>query len=171
MSTMIPVIAGILILGLSAHKTIEPKTILKRPITANFAILAAVHSYCSDPELALAIIKNESNFIRLTRPDEDSTGLMQVRPGTARWLRCRAQTRKQLLQTSLNIECGCFLLGKNDTRYSALTDKISAYNAGSARRCTTGTLYPSGKKCKIGEYINQKYVDQVISTYRSYKGR
>ena len=121
---------------------------------------------CGNPRLALAIARVESNYRSVVNVKEGSTGLMQVKPSTARSIGCTAKTQSQLLDPFLNVKCGCRYIDHLSQRYAGLSDVVSAYNAGYAGRCRTGTLYPSGKKCRIGKYINQDYVDKVLLAYR-----
>lgn len=134
-----------------------PRTIHRWP-----AILESYRS-CDNPMLALSIIEVESNFINQIALTEDSTGLMQIRPSTAKGLDCLAKTQTQLLNIHLNIRCGCKYLRQLKSRYPNLKDQIASYNAGAVKKCYTGKLYPSGKSCPIGGYINQSYVDKVMS--------
>lgn len=146
----------VLMFSLSAEASDVPARIIKW-----------TNTYCKNPKLARAIIMRESNFKNIVS-SEGSTGLMQVKPSTAKWIGCKAQTELELLNEELNIKCGCFYLGKLDTRYDALSDVVAAYNAGSARICRTGILHPSKNKCTVGKYINEEYVRLVLSTYQDY---
>lgn len=124
----------------------------------------SVYLHCDNPRLALAIIGVESSFQNVVS-QEGSTGLMQVKPSTASWIGCSARTRAQLMDPDKNIQCGCQYLRLQAKRYSRLHDLVASYNAGSARRCKTGFLNPSGKSCIIGQYINQEYVNKVGRAY------
>jgi soluble lytic murein transglycosylase-like protein len=126
---------------------------------------SASNRFCDNPQLAMAIMKVESNFINRRAPTEDSTGLMQVRPSTAQWIGCLAQSEQDLLNIELNIRCGCRYLGRLGHLYSNIKDVIASYNAGAPRICRRGILQPSGKPCTIGHYINQDYVDKVWNEY------
>jgi soluble lytic murein transglycosylase-like protein len=126
------------------------------------AILETLRS-CDNPVLALSIIEVESNFINQRAKTEDSIGLMQIRPSTAKGLDCLAKSDTQLMNIHFNIRCGCRYLRVLKNRYSNIRDQIAAYNAGSVKKCYTGILYPSGNSCPIGGYINQSYVDKVMS--------
>jgi len=129
-------------------------------------IIALVQLHCADPQLTMAIIEIETDFRNVTT-EEGSVGLMQVRPQTAKWLQCKATTTKQLLNPELNIKCGCKYLKKLSSRYSKQKKVIAAYNAGSAIVCKDGKL-KGGKSCKIGQFINQHYVNKVTKRISRY---
>lgn len=121
--------------------------------------------FCDDPALGMAIIKVESNFNNVMS-EEGSTGLMQVKPSTAEWIKCTGTTQEQLMIPMLNIMCGCKYLNLLSKRYSKKELVIASYNAGSPKICRTGTLFPSGKKCSQGQLINQYYVEKVLENYK-----
>jgi soluble lytic murein transglycosylase-like protein len=130
--------------------------------------------YCSDPDLAMSIIQQETRFRNIVNESEGSTGLMQILPSTAKWIECEAKTQIELMDIEKNIACGCKYLDILQNQHlkakmpAALGDVISSYNAGSVRFCRTGTLKPSGNKCKIGHYINSDYVGAVVSNLRQF---
>lgn len=121
---------------------------------------SASFRFCDDPVLALKIMKVESNFNNIRAKNESSTGLMQVKPETAQWIGCKAQSEQDLLDVELNVRCGCRYLGRLSHRYSSIKEVIVAYNAGAPIICRTGTL-KSGKPCEIGKYINADYYYKV----------
>jgi soluble lytic murein transglycosylase-like protein len=123
-------------------------------------ILFYINMYCSSPSLAMAITDVESNFQNV-KSTEGSIGLMQVQPNTAKMLNCEAKTVSDLMVKEMNIKCGCKYLDILATKYSIKDDIIASYNAGAPKICKTGILNPSNKKCTIGKYINQDYVDKV----------
>jgi soluble lytic murein transglycosylase-like protein len=144
-------------------------------------ILKNAKAFKLDSRLINAIIKTESNFIpwairyepvwsyyylvndfadknNITIITEKilqacSWGLMQVMGSV-----CREHGFKDILtkmvQPELSIFYGCQHLSKMNKLYNQnMTDVISAYNQGSA------------KKNISNEYLNQKYVDKVLSFY------
>jgi soluble lytic murein transglycosylase len=131
-----------------------------------YLTLATLH--CANPKLAMAIMKVETDFNNVVS-QEGSIGLMQVRLSTAKWIGCQANTQKKLLDEQLNVKCACLYIEMLSQRYSKMQDVVAAYNAGSARYCRTGTLYPSGKSCTVGKYINQDYVDKVMRRYDEFQ--
>lgn len=146
---------------------------LSKHARTNHRWLATLASFkhCHNPILALSIMEVESNFRSIRAKDESSTGIMQVKPETAKWIGCKAQDERSLLNIELNIACGCRYLGKIADTYSNRRDQVAAYNAGQARICRTGILRPSGKSCIIGQYINQDYVNKVMGVYYGYVQR
>lgn len=142
------------------NKTYRPQA---AQVNHRWLATSASFQYCRNPILALSIIEVESNFRNIRAKDEPSTGLMQVKPSTAQWIKCIAQSEKDLLNIDLNVRCGCRYLARIADTYPRLKDQIASYNAGAVKKCYTGTVHPSGKSCPIGGYINQDYVDKVMS--------
>jgi len=83
------------------------------------SIMMLVGLYCNDPILAMAIIKQESNFKNIVNTNEGSTGLMQVLPSTASWIECEATSQKELMDLEKNIACGCKYLDILSTQHAA----------------------------------------------------
>lgn len=120
--------------------------------------------YAVDPNLVRGIIKTESNWdVNTSRYEahkgDASWGLMQVLLATARWmLNDNSLDTTRLIRPEVNIEAGTKYLSWLMGRYKNLNDVIAAYNAGTP------------KKDKDGKYVNQKYVDSVLSNYNFYRG-
>lgn len=131
-----------------------------------------------DPKLVGAIISTESAwrtnsarfekrwsyyhrpdwFSRLNRITEDtemafqktSWGLMQIMGGTARFIGFGGWI-PDLCRPEVGVEWGCRFLKQLAKEYIVREDQIAAYNAGSVKRKADGT------------YVNQQYVDKVLS--------
>lgn len=87
-----------------------------------------------------------------------SYGLMQVMGGTARGYGFTGFLT-DLLDPETNIEYGCKFFASLVKRYKYTNDQIAAYNAGHVRKNQDGT------------YVNQKYVDKVLSAVESIMAR
>lgn len=86
-----------------------------------------------------------------------SYGLMQIEGSTARGLGLTGDVR-QLYDPTTNLQLGVPFLASLLKRYhGAVLDAVAAYNAGSARRTTSGA------------YVNQPYVDAVSRFYDYYR--
>ena len=130
----------------------------------------------SDPYLVLAIAKKESSkrVLRVPtyEPDGSKTyGLMQLKRGTAKMFGFSGSTRR-LYNWRTNLAYGSKYLEYQYKRYNSdIRDTMAAYNAGTAIVCKYGwyTVKRKGKKikrkCTIGNYINQTYVDEAWKKY------
>jgi len=111
--------------------------------------------------LIKATIHAESSFLPTAyraepKINDASYGLMQVLAATASWMAGREVSPSELYDPDLNIQLGTKYLAYQQKRYSSMSDVVAAYNAGSVRRKSDGT------------YINQAYVDRVITLYNAY---
>lgn len=118
------------------------------------AIVVTSMCYSVEPNLVMAIIKQESNFKSVG--GNGSVGLMQILPSTAKLIGCKATTRKELLNPEKNIECGCKYISLLKKKHKTNAAVVAAYNAGDAFICRKGV------KCKIGQYTNQLHVNKVL---------
>lgn len=84
-----------------------------------------------------------------------SWGLMQVMGAVAREYGLKERFLTILCDPSRGVRYGCLFLKALLARYPGdVEDAVAAYNAGSARRAVSG------------KYVNQPYVDSVMSYYR-----
>lgn len=145
-----------------------------------------------DPALVFAIIRQESDFDAnslLYEPalSDYSLGLMQVLYNTAKDMGFKG-TQGELIQPAINIYYGCRYLKSRLDKYG-LNGGIVSYNSGSpivitadyiakqkAKLATlTGSDYTTLKNKiddysgRMGQYINQKYLDNVLKYYAEYK--
>lgn len=96
-----------------------------------FADLVVEHRRDQDPFLLLSLIRQESSFNPNTKSPVGATGLMQIMPRTAKDLRKREVTDKELLDPASNIQLGARYFSalvkefKNDHMKA-----LASYNAG-----------------------------------------
>lgn len=97
-----------------------------------FEDLVIKHHRDQDPALLLSLIRQESSFNPNTKSPVGATGLMQIMPRTAKDLKKRVVTDKELLDPSSNIQLGARYFAalvkefKNDHMKA-----LASYNAGS----------------------------------------
>ena len=123
-----------------------------------------------NPYLVLAITRIESrnnSFATLAdkRPEGDFTsrGLMQIIPATAE--RFGVKNAQNLYNWQTNVSVGMKYLIELSLIYGDDMPRIlAAYNAGKVFICMTGRT-KSGKRCKRGKFVNQPYVDKVMTEY------
>jgi soluble lytic murein transglycosylase len=87
------------------------------------------------PAWAFAVIRQESAFVKDARSPSGALGLMQLMPGTARYvarsMRIKRPRQNDLLKSDLNIRLGINYLNKLQNKFSGNTVlATAAYNAG-----------------------------------------
>lgn len=118
-------------------------------------------AYRFEPAFKSRYIDRNSNYKDL--PDDEkewlatSHGLMQIMGLTAIELGYQFDTMEQIYEPEINIEIGAFFLRKLFNKYKSWEDAIASYNAGSPRYDSDGT------------YVNQDYIDKVVSYWNKYK--
>lgn len=86
-----------------------------------------------DPALVAAVIYTESQFDRLSTSPAGAVGLMQIMPGTGRWIAEEHGTVIQgdeLRDPEINIAYGCWYLRYLLDRYRNPSLALAAYNGG-----------------------------------------
>jgi len=120
--------------------------------------------YGVEPALMRAFITVESNWdINASRYEahlnDTSWGLMQILLSTGKWiLGDSSLTISKLIQPEVNLSAGTKYIRYLLDKYNGnVADSISAYNAGSPRKTSSGI------------YVNQAYVNKVYGYYVVYK--
>ena len=141
-------------------------------------IAAAAARHGIPAELVRAVIFQESRFNPRARGKKGEYGLMQVLPSgaVADWARHHKKSvpgAAQLMDPELNLEIGCWYLGKALRRWQDYSDNIelalAQYNAGAAR---ANKWKPETKTGKVLPQVTlpgtRKYITGIIRRYRSY---
>ncbi len=83
-----------------------------------------------DPELGFRLVRVESVFHPRARGPQGALGLMQLMPGTARWLDRSLRTEGDILEPENNLRVGFAYLRQLIDRYGELRLALLAYNRG-----------------------------------------
>ena len=105
-------------------------------------------SYGLPSNIIHAVVAVESNFNPAAWSFKGARGLMQLMPGTAKWLGFDPEA---LWDPEINIEAGVKYLRWLYDKYGNIWDAVAAYNQGSVIKTQKGT------------YVNQGYVNRVYS--------
>ncbi len=104
------------------------------PINYEDIVTEASNKYGVEKELIYAIIKCESGFDKSAHSHADAVGLMQITPGTFKWLRDKSKddlsSYSDISDPRTNIMCGTYLISFLRNRYKNLDVALCAYNAG-----------------------------------------
>ncbi len=120
-----------------AHRILEPDTRLLR-YTVRYAvstdlateIVNIAHEEGLDPDLVFRVIRIESRFHQRARSPVGALGLMQLMPGTARWLDPSLRSEADILEPSTNLRLGMSYLRGMIERYGDVRLGLLAYNRG-----------------------------------------
>ena len=129
-------------------------------------------------QLVRAVVFQESRFDPTARGKKGEYGLMQLLPSgaVADWAKYRKQhvpSAEELLKPELNLEIGCWYLGRALRRWrgydGAVELALAQYNAGEGR---AKRWKPESKKGQVTPRITiastKRYVEQICRRYRNY---
>jgi soluble lytic murein transglycosylase-like protein len=142
-------------------------TISKGEIVKDCDLIRQAKEYGAiNPQLVLAISEVESDknskIISGRGLHNSHYGLMQLKLETARMLGFRGKP-KDLLQWKINLKYGVSYINEKLEKHHSIRAASAAYNAGSVFPCKK-----RHKGCKIGSFVNQGYVDLVMTHYRKH---
>ena len=133
-------------------------------------VLAQARAAGADPALVLGLIRQESRFIGDTRSGVGASGLMQLMPGTARWMarKLGLEYRPSMINDpALNLQLGAAYLRRLvDDFDGSLPLATAAYNAGPGRprRWREGAMMePAAWAESIPFTETRDYVKKVIT--------
>ncbi|MFW5995950.1 MAG: lytic transglycosylase domain-containing protein, partial [Halanaerobiaceae bacterium] len=138
-------------------------------------IIKGARKYSLDPYLISSMIYVESKFVEGAHSHKGAVGLMQIMPGTAKWIaesRGEVFQQEKLYRPEINIDYGCWYLARLKKEFGGDTLLVlAAYNAG------RGTLKHwfaenSVEEENMLETIpypeTRNYVRQVMKVYEIY---
>ena len=140
------------------------------PVPRREQVLAQAQAAGLDAALVLGLIRQESRFIGETRSGAGASGLMQLMPGTARWMarKLGLEYRPALIaEPAFNLQVGvAYLKRLVDDFEGSLPMATAAYNAGPGRprRWREGAvLEPAAWAETIPFHETRDYVKKVLT--------
>src|SRR6185369_300829 len=148
------------------------------PIPHREALAAAARQWGLDEALVYAIIRQESRFMPQARSRAGATGLMQLMPGTARWVARQIPVQPfnvaMLVQPEVNLNMGSYYFRRVLTDLGHPILATAAYNAGPGRarrwrdeRALEGAIYVE----TIPFSETRDYVKKVLANEWYYQHR
>ena len=141
-------------------------------------IRAAAARHGVPPQLVRALIRKESGFDAGARGKAGEIGLMQLLPSgaAAEWARVNKVPRpdeRSLFEVPVNLDIGCWYLGRALNRWSCCKDKeilaLAEYNAGARNADRWKPADPAGDVlAKIDYPGTADYVMEIMKWYRRY---
>jgi soluble lytic murein transglycosylase len=127
-----------------------------------YLIVSESSKYAVDPYVVLALIKTESSFNRYSVSSKGAMGLMQLLPGTARYISDKSEDLSigrtdELFDPVTNIKLGIGYYAYLIDKYNSQKYAVIAYNMG------PGNVR---KRLKEGSPLPLTYYKKVMKNYR-----
>lgn len=140
-------------------------------------IQAAATRHQVDPDLVLALMRNESHFNPAAKSIQGALGLMQIMPETGAWIATQMELDYEpelLLDPAINIEMGCWYLANLNREFAAdPVVVLAAYNGGRANvREWLDTRTWTGERHTIDQIPfpeTRIYVGRVLRDHQIYR--
>ncbi len=139
------------------------------PLRYEEEIREAGEEYGLDPAFLAAVIYTESRFEPDARSHRGAYGLMQLLPGTARFIQEKSAIEGDWREPAVNLRIGAWYLGYLEGRYSG--DErlmLAAYNSGEGQV----DAWVAERGFDIGEDIpfreTREYVENVLEAEKTY---
>jgi len=171
----------LLFLGVTSYE-IWSTDYMQRKFAYTWPYGQEVHTFSAkyrvDPYLAIAVMKNESNFKPDAKSKTGALGLMQIMPETGAWIAKSTDfpnfQDRMLLLPELNVKFGCWYLGELEHEFKGNEIlMLAAYNAG------RGTVkewmadnqwdFTFGDIAQIPFDDTKKYVEKVLKDKKEYE--
>ena len=141
-------------------------------------IAAAAAKYDLDPDLVRAVVYEESRFNPREVGNAGEIGLMQIMPklAAADWAKANKQplpTRDELFDPELNLEIGCWYLGRAFRKWKKYRHgtelALAEYNAGAKNSNRWKPEKLDGDVVgRIDFPVTRNYVQVIMKNYRKY---
>jgi len=134
--------------------------------------------YGVDPLLALAVMREESNFLPTAVSSSDARGLMQLLPSTGRWIveskLSLAYSDEILFDPETNIRCGIYFLGSLLRQFGGDTAKaVAAYNGGPGNVSRWTAAAPNASAADFPSLLalvqTREYLVKVLNAWLVYR--
>ena len=137
---------------------------------------ASCEAYGLNHRLLWAMVREESRFYPKARSPAGALGLMQIMPGTGKWIWSKCGDRTETVDLFVpedNLKAGAWYMDYLLNRYDgSLPLALAAYNAGPARVQRWRRTLPSGDVDLFIEGLpyleTRRYVQRVLGSYAFY---
>ena len=141
-------------------------------------IKAAAKKHNLDPLLVRSVVFQESRFDPFAIGDDGEYGLMQVLPSgsVTDWARINRRPKPsndELTDPELNLEIGCWYLGKAVKKWKnyrcGIELALAEYNAGAKNSARWKPANPNAPVVERIDFpVTRNYVQQIMKYYRKY---
>lgn len=148
---------------------------LMYPLKYEEHIIKGARKYSLDPYLISSMIYVESKFVEGAHSHRGAVGLMQIMPGTAKWIaekRGEVFQQEKLYRPEINIDYGCWYLASLKKEFDGdMLYVLAAYNAGRGTLkhwCSENSVKKENMLETIPYPETRNYVRQVMKVYEIY---